>query len=75
MRMSAGMPAISEDALYDRAVAILARDRRASAFHLQRRLNIQPSWAEALLSRLEADGIVGPPDPNGEHRVLIGAAA
>ena len=69
------LTAASEDALYDRAVAILIRDRRASLIHLQRRLNISPSWAASLLQRLEADGVVSPPDANGQCQVLAGQAA
>ncbi len=65
----------SADALYDRAVATIIRDRQASRAHLQRRLNIQPKWAASLLQRLEADGVIGPPDAHGHHQVLVGAAA
>ena len=67
--------AASEDALYDRAVAIVVRDGRASSVHLQRRLNIQPSWADALLARLVAEGVIAAPDAHGHQAVLVGAAA
>lgn len=69
------LPPASHDALYDRAVAIIIRDRQASLGYLQRRLNIQPKWTAALLQRLEADGVIGPPDAHGHHKVLVGAAA
>ena len=65
----------SADALYDRAVATITRDRQASRAHLQRRLNIQPKWAASLLQRLEADGVIGAADAHGHHQVLVGAAA
>ncbi|MEQ1696315.1 MAG: DNA translocase FtsK 4TM domain-containing protein [Hyphomicrobiaceae bacterium] len=65
----------SQDALYDRAVATVVRDGQASLGHLQRRLSIQPKWAAAFLQRLEADGVIGPPDAQGRHKVLVGAAA
>lgn len=65
----------SQDALYDRALATVIRDGQASRAHLQRRLNIQPKWAASLLQRLEADGVIGPPDTHGHHQVLVGAAA
>ena len=74
-RTSAVMTAQSADALYDRAVAIIARDARASRDHLARRLNITPGWAEALLQRLHADGVIGPPDAHGQCQVLVGVAA
>jgi DNA segregation ATPase FtsK/SpoIIIE, S-DNA-T family len=68
-------PTISQDALYDRAVAIVVRDGRASTLHLGRRLNVSPAWAAGLLYRLEIDGIIGPPGPDGQCAVLVGAAA
>jgi DNA segregation ATPase FtsK/SpoIIIE, S-DNA-T family len=70
-----GLPAISEDALYDRAVAIIVRDRAITLTQLQRRLAISPSWAAALLQRLEADGVISPADGGGVHAVRTGVAA
>lgn len=67
--------ATSEDALYDRAVAIVVRDRRASLSFLQRRLNVSPSWAASLLQRLERDGVIGQADAHGHFEVLVDAAA
>ena len=69
------LSATSDDALYDRAVAILVRDRSASLLQLQRRLNITPSQAAALIHRLQSDNIITPPDPSGQHQALIGQAA
>lgn len=65
----------STDALFDRAVAMIMRDRLASSAHLQRRLNISPAWAVQLIGRLQAEGIIGPPGENGQHPIRIGAAA
>jgi DNA segregation ATPase FtsK/SpoIIIE, S-DNA-T family len=65
----------SDDALYDRAVAIVVRDGRASAVHLGRRLNMAPAWAESLLTRLQSDGIVGAPGPDGVCILQAGIAA
>lgn len=73
--MRPGVISTSDDALYDRAVATIIRDRHASNAHLQRRLNISPAWAAALLQRLEQSGLIGPPDPHGNHQVRVGAAA
>ena len=74
-RHDGGFTAVSEDALFDRAVAVIVRERRASIGLLQRRLNISPSWAAMLLARLEAAGVVGPAGTSGVHAVLAGEAA
>jgi len=66
---------VSDDALYDRAVATIIRDRQASIPHLQRRLNISPAWAASLLQRLEHSGLIGPANPQGNHQIRVGAAA
>jgi DNA segregation ATPase FtsK/SpoIIIE, S-DNA-T family len=65
-------PAMSDDALYDRAVAIVVRDRRASLTHLQRRLDITPAWAASLMARLEADGVITDANASGHHTILVG---
>jgi S-DNA-T family DNA segregation ATPase FtsK/SpoIIIE len=70
-----GLAATSDDALYDRAVAIIARETKVTVTLLQRRLAISAGWAIALLRRLEADGVVGPPSADGCHPVLLGRAA
>jgi len=66
---------VSDDALYDRAVATIIRDRQASIPHLQRRLNISPAWAASLLQRLEQSGLIGPANEHGHHQIRVGAAA
>lgn len=65
----------SKDALFDRAVAIVVRERRASASVLERRLNLSRPWAVALLRQLEEVGIVGPADSNGYHYLRSDTAA
>jgi DNA segregation ATPase FtsK/SpoIIIE, S-DNA-T family len=65
----------SDDALFDRAVAIVMRERHASRALLQRRLSISPAWAAALIQRLAQMGIIGPADAQGNHPVRVGAAA
>ena len=70
-----GFAAVSEDALFDRAVAVAVREQRASIALLQRRLNISPSWAAILLSRLQSAGVIAPAGPNGVHPVLTDEAA
>ncbi|MEZ5857222.1 MAG: DNA translocase FtsK 4TM domain-containing protein [Hyphomicrobiaceae bacterium] len=63
------------DDLYDRAVAVVHRDGKASTSYLQRRLGIGYNRAADLIERMEADGIVSPADNVGRRRVLIGAGA
>jgi S-DNA-T family DNA segregation ATPase FtsK/SpoIIIE len=68
-------PVDSADDLFDRAVAIVHRDGKASTSYLQRRLSIGYNRAADLIERMEAEGIVSPADHSGRRRVLIGAEA
>jgi S-DNA-T family DNA segregation ATPase FtsK/SpoIIIE len=68
-------PVDSADDLFDRAVAIVHRDGKASTSYLQRRLAIGYNRAADLIERMEAEGIVSPADHSGRRRVLIGAEA
>ncbi|MFV0296664.1 MAG: DNA translocase FtsK 4TM domain-containing protein [Hyphomicrobiaceae bacterium] len=61
----------SADDLYDRAIAVVHRDGKASTSYLQRRLGIGYNRAADLIERMEADGIVSPADHVGRRRVLI----
>jgi S-DNA-T family DNA segregation ATPase FtsK/SpoIIIE len=58
------------DELYDKAVAIVTESRRASISGVQRRLKIGYNRAARLIERMEADGIVSPPEHNGNREVL-----
>jgi S-DNA-T family DNA segregation ATPase FtsK/SpoIIIE len=64
----------SEDDLYDRAVAIVLRDQKASTSYLQRRLQIGYNRAADLIERMEADEIVSAPNHAGKRTILMGAA-
>ncbi|MET0545868.1 MAG: DNA translocase FtsK 4TM domain-containing protein, partial [Caulobacterales bacterium] len=55
----------SGDELFDRAVEIVRRDRRASTSYIQRRLQIGYNRAASLMEKLEEEGVVGPPDHAG----------
>ncbi len=48
-----------EDDLYDRAVAIVLRDRKASTSYIQRRLSIGYNRAADLIERMETEGLIG----------------
>ncbi len=65
-------PVISADDLFDRAVAIVHRDGKASTSYLQRRLGIGYNRAADLIERMEAEGLVSPADTVGRRRVLSG---
>ncbi|MCB1495547.1 MAG: DNA translocase FtsK, partial [Bauldia sp.] len=43
--------------LYDRAVAIVARDRKASTSYIQRRLSIGYNRAASIIERMEQEGV------------------
>ena len=63
----------SEGDLYDRAVAIVLRDRKASTSYLQRRLQIGYNRAADLIERMEREGLVTPANAVGKRDILIAA--
>jgi S-DNA-T family DNA segregation ATPase FtsK/SpoIIIE len=63
-----------DDELYDQAVAIVLRDRKASTSYLQRRLSIGYNRAADLMERMERDGVISPAGPSGKRTVLAGVA-
>ncbi|MFN4288481.1 MAG: DNA translocase FtsK 4TM domain-containing protein [Brevundimonas sp.] len=62
----------SGDDLYDRAVAIVTRDRKASTSYIQRRLQIGYNRAASLMERMENEGVVSPANHAGKRDVLAG---
>ncbi|GAB4168133.1 MAG: DNA translocase FtsK [Wenzhouxiangellaceae bacterium] len=61
------------DELYDRAVAYVLESRRASISSVQRQLRIGYNRAARLIEEMEAQGIVSPPEHNGQREVLAPA--
>jgi len=59
-----------QDALYDQAVEIVTQTRKASISGVQRRLKIGYNRAARLVETMEAAGIVGPLESNGQREVL-----
>ncbi|MCB1504628.1 MAG: DNA translocase FtsK 4TM domain-containing protein [Hyphomicrobiaceae bacterium] len=59
-----------EEDLYDRAVAIVLRDRKASTSYLQRRLSIGYNRAADLIERMEADGLISAANNVGKREIL-----
>jgi S-DNA-T family DNA segregation ATPase FtsK/SpoIIIE len=60
----------SGDSLYDQAVALICRERKASTSFVQRHLQIGYNRAARLIERLEADGIVSRANHVGKREVL-----
>ena len=63
---------LAEADLYERAVAIVRRDQKASTSYLQRRLLVGYNRAADLMERMEREGIVSAPDHNSRRQILIG---
>ncbi|WP_432443298.1 DNA translocase FtsK [Methylobacterium aquaticum] len=57
--------------LYDQAVAVVLRDKKASTSYIQRRLQIGYNRAASLMERMEREGIVGPANHAGKREILI----
>ena len=58
--------------LYDQAVAIVLRDRKASTSYIQRRLQIGYNRAASLMEQMEKEGVVGPANHAGKREILVG---
>ena len=66
-----GMEGARISDLYEKAVAIVRSERKASASHLQRRLGIGYNRAANLVERMEQEGIVSEPKMGGRRQILI----
>ena len=58
--------------LYQQAVQIVMRDRKASTSYIQRRLQIGYNRAASIMERMEKEGVVGQPNHAGKREILIG---
>ena len=63
-----GKPSTSE--LYDKAVDIVLRDRKASTSYIQRRLKIGYNRAASLIEEMEENGVISGPNHAGRREVL-----
>ncbi|MFN3647627.1 MAG: DNA translocase FtsK 4TM domain-containing protein [Gemmobacter sp.] len=61
----------SEDALYDQAVAIVARDRKCSTSYIQRKLGIGYQKAARLVEQMEDQGVVTRANHVGKREILL----
>lgn len=57
--------------LYDQAVALVLRDKRATTSYIQRRLGIGYNRAASIIERMEKEGLVGPPNHAGKREILM----
>ena len=58
--------------LYQQAVQIVTRDKKASTSYIQRRLQIGYNRAASLMERMENEGIVGQANHAGKREILVG---
>ena len=61
--------------LYQQAVQIVLRDRKASTSYIQRRLQIGYNRAASIMERMEQEGVVGQPNHAGKREILMGGEA
>jgi S-DNA-T family DNA segregation ATPase FtsK/SpoIIIE len=66
-------PDAEADALYDQAVEIVVKSRRASISLVQRHLRIGYNRAARLVEQMERTGVVTPMQSNGNREVLAPA--
>jgi S-DNA-T family DNA segregation ATPase FtsK/SpoIIIE len=59
------------DDLFDKAVAIVARERKVSTSYIQRRLQIGYNRAARLIERMEEDGMISKPNHQGKREILL----
>ncbi len=61
----------SGNALYDQAVDVVARNRKASTSFLQRQLKIGYNRAADLIDQMELEGVIGRANHVGKREVLV----
>jgi S-DNA-T family DNA segregation ATPase FtsK/SpoIIIE len=66
----AGESGGESDDLYDQAVAIITRERKASTSFIQRHLQIGYNRAARIIERMEAEGVVSAANHVGKREVL-----
>ncbi len=66
-----GSGGMSDDAMYDQAVAIVIKDRKCSTSYIQRKLSIGYNKAAKLVEDMEDNGIVSQANHVGRREVLI----
>ena len=72
--LTAGISGVStkSDELYDEAVALIAREGKASTSFIQRHLQIGYNRAARIIEQMESEGVVSEANRVGRREVLIG---
>jgi len=68
------MPEILQDDLetdYQKSLAVIAADKKASVKHLQQRLKLSYGRAAQIMAKLERDGILAPPQKGQAREILF----
>ena len=60
------------DELYNQAIAIVCREKKASTSFIQRQLQIGYNRAARIIEKMESEGIVSPANHVGRREVLVG---
>ena len=60
-----------DDEMYDRAVAVVCRERKASTSFVQRHLQIGYNRAARIVERMEAEGVISRANHAGKREVLV----
>ncbi len=72
---AAGEGGGESDAMYDQAVQVVLKNRRASISLVQRHLRIGYNRAARLLEQMENSGVVSPMQSNGNRDILVPATS
>ena len=59
-----------DDEMYDRAVAVVCRERKASTSFVQRHLQIGYNRAARIIERMETEGVISKANHSGKREVL-----
>lgn len=70
---SGGIPGALDEGgdLYDKAVAIVLRDKKVSTSYIQRQLRIGYNRAADLIDRMESEGVISKPNIAGKREILV----
>ncbi|OHC57664.1 MAG: cell division protein FtsK [Rhodobacterales bacterium RIFCSPHIGHO2_02_FULL_62_130] len=71
MVLGLGSGEASDDALYDQAVAIVAKDRKCSTSYIQRKLGIGYNKAARLVEQMEENHVVTTANHVGKREILL----
>lgn len=64
-------PSDESNDLYDRAVAVVLRDKKVSTSYIQRRLSIGYNRAASIVERMEQEGVISAANHAGKRQILV----